>query len=567
MANSLVVTAGAFTADLMSPTSAFRVGEGHDFADAEVITALVQDDDTDGALVVGERAGNRTVTLPLSVRAPSRALISTYVSQLRQALNTATFTLTWTPDGGLPTVWDCFRATVKTTWSTKTDQRWMQLEATFQALPYGRTGTPVSLNTDSATPSQIDSLDTASGYTITGGTGATSDTTNFTQGTASLRFTPTYPGAPSPASSFTVTKTISSFNLVDKNLDVAIDMLYANPNEARINDTLAFTSLTLFSASGTRTYTAWSGYALNDGGWATNYFHGTYGTSETGTFDATAVTSYSLTGSLGSNQHPGAGISVNIDNLRVARTSGSGGVYRFGSVQGDARAPLALTVTCQASRPFTRLLIHRAPARLPGFNPVFTNPGTATTSYSVTLPAYLYRGQFAVLAVAPAAGTAQVSFSDGTSIVTLTKTVSGADADGFAEFGFVSLPPVDVDPTNTAANITLSVTPGSGGISAIVLLDTAGEAVVLQNMPNIYRVWVDPPGPGQPLPRITGSTNSTPARSTAISLTPYLAGSMHPFLVPGSDNTVTIVGYNGTFTSTPTLTGTYYPRWLAERAT
>jgi hypothetical protein len=284
--------------------------------------------------------------------------------------------------------------------------------------------------------------------------------------------------------------------------------------------------------------------------------------TETGTFDPTAIIGFIMVFEGFAFK---TGDFLTVDNLRVDRSGAStgSGAYLFGSVKGDARAPLALQLTSATDYPW--LIVHSAPRRPAAFSAALVN-GTPTSPLSVTLPKYAYRGQFAVFASIQNAGGTVTGVSATLDGKTLSKSSFTAQETGtslvLVELGFISLPSTDVDPSNIASTFGVSAfTTGTGGsvyVLALYLLDTQGEAVILKFLPStLKRIYLDPPGPGQPLPRIVGSPSGT-TRTDATSLTPYLSGTMHPFVRPGGSQLL--------ITGSTSVQGSYYPRWQAERS-
>src|SRR5256885_814556 len=81
---------------------------GHPVPDTAVIAGSL----LDGDRVTGQRSANRSVALPVYVTGTDRTDLAANVNRLLQIVDAqakASFTLTWTPDGGLPVVFDCWR--------------------------------------------------------------------------------------------------------------------------------------------------------------------------------------------------------------------------------------------------------------------------------------------------------------------------------------------------------------------------------------------------------------------------------------------------------------------------
>jgi hypothetical protein len=144
----------------------------------EIVSELI----LDGEKPQGARAGNRTFTLPVLVRAKDRATLNAAVELLLQTVNQDDFLLTWTPNPGpggtpLPLVFECFRmaAPVVATSLLNSAQLVTSVTITFEALPYGRSdqvrsvnfASPATGGTAPPSPVTIDdfaSLGTGSGF-------------------------------------------------------------------------------------------------------------------------------------------------------------------------------------------------------------------------------------------------------------------------------------------------------------------------------------------------------------------------------------------------------------------
>jgi len=175
----------------------FQLGGGYDFGMPQPIVDIIGELVLDGERPFGRRSGNRTFTLPVKITVPATgdpsadiATLSAARETLVQLIDPQTFTLTWTRDGGLPLVFDCFRALpAQVTYALSHDRQLAcEIQVSFQALPYGRSDVPQQLTFAAPTvgspappPSPV-SLDdyesvsganwSASGYHITGTTSA-----------------------------------------------------------------------------------------------------------------------------------------------------------------------------------------------------------------------------------------------------------------------------------------------------------------------------------------------------------------------------------------------------------
>lgn len=125
----------------------FWLASGYDIGVPMPVVDLVGELIVDGERPFGRRASNRTITLPIVIHADDIGTLSAARETLLAAIDPQTFTLTWTRDGGLPLVFDCFRQLApQVTYSVAKDrQLYSQVQVQFQALPYGRSDVPQQL--------------------------------------------------------------------------------------------------------------------------------------------------------------------------------------------------------------------------------------------------------------------------------------------------------------------------------------------------------------------------------------------------------------------------------------
>lgn len=142
MSDNLTLTSGGVTLDLLSDT--YCLGSGYTFGDSKPDTAVIESLLLDGEPVQVDRFGNRELVLPIHVKVPEgeadRLALSAATSALVEAVQThAHFTLTWTPDGGLPMIWDCYAGAAAVGWS-QLEEKWLTqtVTLTFPAAPFGR---------------------------------------------------------------------------------------------------------------------------------------------------------------------------------------------------------------------------------------------------------------------------------------------------------------------------------------------------------------------------------------------------------------------------------------------
>jgi hypothetical protein len=105
----------------------------------------------DGERPYGQRSSNRTISLPIWIKAPNRYILAAAREVLEEAINQQTWTLAWTRDpgaGGTPLtlLLDCFRAQPSVpTYNTSAEKQGgvlgSQITIQFEALPFGRSDT------------------------------------------------------------------------------------------------------------------------------------------------------------------------------------------------------------------------------------------------------------------------------------------------------------------------------------------------------------------------------------------------------------------------------------------
>lgn len=126
----------------------------------------------DGEQPKGKRSSNRQLTIPVTIKAASPAIVAAGREALAQAVNAESFQLIWTRDGGLPLIFDCYRATLTPVYSQVLEKNSLaQFTLTFPAAPYGKSDkvevvkfdSPVSGETAAAAPVTLDDFITVSG--------------------------------------------------------------------------------------------------------------------------------------------------------------------------------------------------------------------------------------------------------------------------------------------------------------------------------------------------------------------------------------------------------------------
>lgn len=134
-----------------------HLGGDYDLGDPEMVTAAVEALLLDGERVRLTRVGNRAFTLPIIVIGSDRDDLTARVDELIDR-TTREGTLTWTPDAGLPIIWDCFPGQATVRWDVRIEDVAFaqQVDLVIPAMPFGRSPDPI-------TPTVTEVLDTGGG--------------------------------------------------------------------------------------------------------------------------------------------------------------------------------------------------------------------------------------------------------------------------------------------------------------------------------------------------------------------------------------------------------------------
>lgn len=131
----------------------FQLAPGFDLSAPQPTSDFIASLVLDGERPIGERASNRTITLPIvihydaSIIGPAqRTLLVNAREILSRLIDQPSWTLRWLRDGSnLPTIFDCYRGNAtKPVYSTLEEKQGViELTVSFPAAPYGRSDTPV----------------------------------------------------------------------------------------------------------------------------------------------------------------------------------------------------------------------------------------------------------------------------------------------------------------------------------------------------------------------------------------------------------------------------------------
>lgn len=188
MTDSLLLAGQFEIAPQGAPYQDYVIGQGYDLGTPVPVTTLVTGMMLDGDRQSGVRTGNKTVSLPIIITANDRVALSQMTDDLMAACNVPAFTLQWTPDGGMPVIWDCYRATPKITWDERLEDQaggticQREVDLTMSAAPFGRSPDAQTVAA-SQVPLLLDEFNTAP-------TGAYLDSTQSTDpgGTSALLY-------------------------------------------------------------------------------------------------------------------------------------------------------------------------------------------------------------------------------------------------------------------------------------------------------------------------------------------------------------------------------------------
>jgi hypothetical protein len=536
----------------------YRLAPDFDFGQGEPDQATITSLYLDGETLSGLRTTNRTIKLPILVRGTTPLSLSAFVTTLLFAVSQPTFSMTWTPDGGLPVNFDCYRAQWQRTRSLVADaQGETQLVLTFQARPFGRSSTAQTVSAGSTL--QVDSFDTLA-------TGATLNTTTKYEGTGSAQFASwTFGGTISSSSTISrsfASKDLSAFTSVGLRLFTPVSSPY-----------VFNVFLTLTSASGTTSYTG--SLVLPVSRWSVLYLPFSGGTITSGTgVTLSAVTSFTIQMTGRANM---VGQQMLVDDMRAV---GSGttviGPTSHASVLsvpvsiGSARTPVSIALSNAST--FAAFLLHSPPEDQDSNAAILSSLSNASNSQTVTIAAVNgnLRGTYTVVLgvdiVGGGAVTATVTITQQQSAVNVgtAKVLSKAYTSGahVIPVGEVTLPLYDVPVDNNTTGYTVQVViTGADRYTEVMLLDTRGQTILSDTdlTTAVANVYIDEPSALQSAPAAYGGASR--AVATSVLASSILTGG--PIVVePGVNAMLAWVS-----TSTPVLTATFYPRWLDERVT
>lgn len=573
--------------------------------DPTALTRAIEQVSLDGERITGRRHGNRLLNLLVVIRASTRQGLDFASGQLEMAVNANTWQVQWTPphlstESALPVVYDAYRAVTVIDYDVENlDPSYVEgakfvraIKIEAPAFPFGKTPVPVTI-TGSTGITQLMTFESAPTGTQLGwylGADRTSlphtlvgsgglDSSTHTQGSNSWRAQES--GAAAGNYVHLEMNEISTLGLlsgapVDLSAAgrVLIDVKMGNVGGSPIPFTMSFYD---------GTTTAYSTISQGPtGAWDTLSFPVPSGINKT------HVMSIGLY--IGSVFYAGGPAPIAwLDNLRFSPASSSlvtvtnGGSYRFAGVPGTARANVALLAQAASGQTFGALVAHSAPPEArPDYTPLVPLAPSTAPPYTVSMPNYQgsasyqrYDGTYAiwlggVTLNGSGARTITVTFTEASigsvsvsrSITPATDLHSGLLWIGIVDLPLVAAPDGSTLLTNGSGSVTLTVTINSGNtadrFSDLLVLDVRGPTVIFTDGRTNALVAVDEPTATAGIGEVYQG-NGTAAMFACPDVALVSGG---PFTFEPGDNIAVFYSPQGA----PTVTATFYPRWLSTRS-
>lgn len=598
----------------------YHISDGQrGLGDPQAVVQSIRAQLTMGSAVVGRFTDNRHVSLTVIVTAANRPSLSAACEALSFQVDQPVNSLVWTPNTGLPTVYDTWRGQVTTTWSGKWESGLARvMQVTFDALPFGRSDVRTVISGSSGTVALAD-FSTPSGFTYktvsssdgtlypdlladdatkvasvpmptTGtnhavvtaspspyeGSGSTQTDANFYESQAGYSYTATTLSSGQSTGGTTTTfvpprgvaaTTISPSGAVALNLSATtkiVGALYSatygtQAMYLKLTDSHGASQTFSMTFTGT-TFQAgtWSAFSVNVAG---------------STLDLANITGWALTGAVGMNFNYSTGLAstpILFGELRAYPVSSSlvtttnGGSFKLAGVLGSAQADATVALDRGGTNTMAGILAYRAPvgATVPAIVPLTGSPPSGST-----VAPSLLTGTFRLIIAAGTAFTITTSSNivlsqkiNGVSVATknLTPAVNSASSK-WQDLGEVTLPLVDVPAQATGLTYSLSL--ASSGPTELLMIDTRGTLVWVPSFTAAKYVWIDEATAANGMGGVWSGAASD--KSDAVSLLGatglQIAGSFS--LAPG-DNILTVYCVDGL----PNVSTSFYPRWLHERS-
>lgn len=569
-----------------------------DSGNGQVITATVESVLFDGDVVSGSRTGNRTITLPVVIQATSATDRAAKLNALYRLVDLPKFTLTFTPDDGLPVTWDCYRGQVDVQRNLKRErQRIMVCTITIPAAPFGRSPSPISMTTTMSgnDPSGV-ILDQCDSLTTTGPgstpasvavnrPGCSIDTAFFVTATGSVRYDQTSPNSSGqdlvslPVGRNSGSWDFSSYQYL--NFAAAGTAMLSNiPNVNVGYDGNCFLAL---RDSGGRL----ANYYLSRNPDQSFYRYSinlNNPTFKNPGFDRSSIVAYFLQASRNGTGADGATWTYKLwlDDLHGSQTgsSATARILRLLRPPGTARTPLEVQINLPNSAASSMLIAPYAGQPL-SFFPVASNTTMNGQNFSLTLGAANYRpGAFSIYArvLATVQTTVSVVAAARTTSRSVTTVLPAASDTRIVYLGELVLPPSNPIDQASTSTFTLAIT-STATITIYevftVPVDSEGVIHALAAVQEGIQTYVAPangviviPGPDVVGQRgLFAGTSRAQAVAADDSVAAFTGGGLY---LPQADYTDILLAVesganDGTGALVTTVTTSCYPRWHTER--
>jgi hypothetical protein len=138
---------GIASADPRCLGAVYQLFPGYDLGAPQPVTAILGTLMINGERPVGRRFSNRTLVIPVGISAPTRTIVLAARELLMALVDQQDFPVQWLKEGGLPMLFDCFRAQAsKPEYNVLFErQHTCKLTLTIPAMPFGRSYFPQAL--------------------------------------------------------------------------------------------------------------------------------------------------------------------------------------------------------------------------------------------------------------------------------------------------------------------------------------------------------------------------------------------------------------------------------------
>lgn len=588
----------------------FTLDPGFDLGAPQPTTDEVSSLVLDGERPYGTRSSDRTVTLPITVGAPSRDLLAGALETLLQLIDAQTWTLTWTRDGGLPLVLDCFRAEPsRPVYDLIGAQQFSaSITITFQALPFGRSdqatqvtfASPLAGTTAPPAPAHLDNF-----ATVTGAQWVQS--TQFITGPHSAKWDPSI----SPAHNSTGAGLPAVYAASVTPVDIsalryfAFNAGFGSAYYYYVGLGPVTFSITLTDGAGrTLSFGTTQSCNTSQSTSAPSWTAITVPIPQGASFDYTTLSAYQIRmtnssggggfgfGFGGGGSGPGLTyVDAYLDAISVtASSSGTvastrGAVYSV-LVSGTSHAPMSMQFSqATPTTPFSTLVVHRpgpdSPASLQPFMPVGNGADAPNGTIHYPVPSLIagvnavFGGTYSILLVASSFNSpstshtvtvvfTQYEYSGGPSVTSPPVArvfVPNNDArNGMINLGSITLPVKDIAPDNTGAlfDATVLSSNTSDRMLDLILVDNQGQTAWVNTTGSYTLYYLDEPSTDRDLGRLLG-TSSTRGRAVSVMGDTSISGGP-PTVDPGA-NTLLCYAKEGA----PALTAFLFERFFLDR--